>query len=194
MTCAFVIITDVFCFLLALPTNGSSSSSSNTDGDNIADLAGNNSSNSDVHNDDQVNVNVSTIDAFNSNDDNEICINNYLGLAFSNDPEQWIFDAVKRGDVDAATSIIRKFALDINSRKQYGKTFLYRAAESGHENIVILLLDQHADPNVACTDGETPLHIAAKLGHNQIVALLLAAGASPDAKDKCGRMALHYAA
>jgi len=57
---------------------------------------------------------------------------------------------------------------------------LHRAAERGHLDVVKLLLEHGADPNVQDDEGETPLHHAAAWRDNvDIVRLLLEHGADP---------------
>ena len=46
-------------------------------------------------------------------------------------------------------------------------------AKRGLVNVVRLLLDKRADPNVKNSDGETPLHHAALEGHSEVIRLLL---------------------
>jgi len=50
---------------------------------------------------------------------------------------------------------------NVSARGQMGATPLYVAAESGHVDIVKLLLDNEADVNARCTDDYTALLIAA---------------------------------
>ncbi|PKS09158.1 hypothetical protein jhhlp_003772 [Lomentospora prolificans] len=54
-----------------------------------------------------------------------------------------------------------------------GQTALHLAAENGNSEIVKLLLEQGASPNVRNSRNQTPLHCAAYDGHDSIVAVLL---------------------
>lgn len=79
-------------------------------------------------------------------------------------------DLVAQGAaIDAATSFLKQ-------------TALCRAAEAGHEDTCLALLDMGAGVNVAESDGWTPLHRAALKGHASICALLFNRGANLHAK------------
>jgi ankyrin repeat protein len=59
-----------------------------------------------------------------------------------------------------------KFSLEedgfnVNSMKWSGWTLLHRAAELGRDDIINILIDYGADPNIYSTWGwQTPLHMA----------------------------------
>ncbi|XP_069477814.1 serine/threonine-protein phosphatase 6 regulatory ankyrin repeat subunit B-like isoform X2 [Ambystoma mexicanum] len=78
-----------------------------------------------------------------------------------------------------------------------GYTPLHLAAQSGHENLVRLLLNYpgvQADTPTS-VQGSTPLHLAAQNGHTPVVGLLLSKSTSQlHLKDKRGRTCLHLAA
>ena len=59
------------------------------------------------------------------------------------------------------------------------RTPLHAAADRGHRKMIILLVNEDADPNLQDTDGNTPLHMSARQGHNRTVNVLLSAGADP---------------
>ena len=61
-----------------------------------------------------------------------------------------------------------------------GLTPLHHAAWYGRKDVVQLLLDRGAVPNMANQYGGTPLHSAALGGHKDVVQLLLDRGAKPN--------------
>jgi uncharacterized protein len=89
-----------------------------------------------------------------------------------------------------------------------GATPLVRAAKAGDIEAIRMLLEKHADPNVATADGITPLLAAAGVGSRdsdtrgrykseqdaiEAVKVLLDAGAQINAADNRGQTALHGA-
>eukprot|EP00439_Symbiodinium_sp_Y106_P004340 s6034_g1.t1 len=67
-------------------------------------------------------------------------------------------------------------------------------AKRGLVNVVRLLLDKRADPNVKNSDGETPLHHAALEGHSEVIRLLLQKKADLNVQDSVGMTPLNMAA
>ncbi len=74
-------------------------------------------------------------------------------------------------------------------------TPLHKAAEAGAYDVVEIMLDAGADPNVrtAGANQVTPLHIAAARGHQGVVRLLAERGAQINAIDMVGTTPLHWA-
>ena len=83
-----------------------------------------------------------------------------------------------------------------------GKSPLHYAAQFGYTDMVKLLLDAGADPNMSDSWGLTPLHWASEPSTEDVdqatamsvVKLLLNSGADPNKADKQGRTPLHSAA
>ncbi len=71
---------------------------------------------------------------------------------------------------------------------------LFLAAYNGHEPVVIALLHEGADVDLANSTGQTPLFAAAAGGHDAVVEVLLRAGAKVDATGLDGWAPLHTAA
>ena len=67
------------------------------------------------------------------------------------------------------------------------------AAENGFKDVVKLLLDAGAEPNIADGYGDTPLYSATKNRHTDVVKLLLDAGVEPNMPDKYGDTPLKLA-
>lgn len=75
---------------------------------------------------------------------------------------------------------------DINGRNEHGMTALMRAAYHGRAQMVRVLLDHGADPNVARNDNFTALSLAAFFGHAEIVDMLMGRGANVEVSTRFG--------
>ena len=71
-----------------------------------------------------------------------------------------------------------------------GLTALMYASENGHSEIVQLLLNAKAKPDLQTDSGETALYLAAKKGYPDIVQLLLEYGADPNISNRYGFTAI----
>ena len=107
------------------------------------------------------------------------------------------------GNMDLIHKILSTFVVDINQileKPGPRKTFftsLGQASLMGQTDVVQLLLDRGADPNLVVGPPglrRTSLHVAASKGHQNIVRLLLDKGANPNMADQVGRYPLIYAA
>lgn len=83
---------------------------------------------------------------------------------------------------------------NINVCNGEGYTALHIASLHGQVDIVKLLLNNGAIPNIVTRKGLTPLHLACQTGRLEIVKLLLQCkGSQVNAQDVKGNTALHYA-
>ncbi|EDQ86259.1 uncharacterized protein MONBRDRAFT_11038 [Monosiga brevicollis MX1] len=73
------------------------------------------------------------------------------------------------------------------------KTPLHYACDSGHDNVVEMLLKHGADANAKDKDNKTPLYYACRNCHDNVVGMLLKHGADANAKDNDNKTRLHYA-
>ncbi|KAI3390535.1 hypothetical protein diail_9273 [Diaporthe ilicicola] len=120
-----------------------------------------------------------------------------------------LYKAVVKGRVDMFTKLFRLGApLDATFN---GQTLLHRASRNGQDEIVRILIEQHADVNATVPEDleddildmrarihghrrATALHFAAEEGHEIVTEMLLAANASLDIRDFDGLNPLHIAA
>jgi len=94
-----------------------------------------------------------------------------------NDTDEF-FDACAKGDVKTVRGLIENNPALARSTNRGGWTGLHGAAQHGHIQVVRLLLEHGADPNVREPGDNTyPLHWAAAHGHIDIVRALVDAGA-----------------
>jgi hypothetical protein len=100
-----------------------------------------------------------------------------------------IYIAAEEGDYNKVAKLLKEGA-DANTKGDYDESALGAAARRGHENIVKLLLRNHALVDAQSSEGATPLMRAAT---PHIVKLLLRAGADINAMDKNDRSALTHA-
>ena len=90
--------------------------------------------------------------------------------------------AADKGDIESLKHLLGAPGIQVDQRSGQQRTALFYAAESGHKEVVELLLEHGADPNVAHKTRVAPLHLACLHGHTDIVVLLLDAGADMDAR------------
>ena len=67
--------------------------------------------------------------------------------------------------------ILITFHADVNAVDGHGRTPLFWAAFEGHEQILVLLMENGAEPNQRTDDNCTPLYIAAERGTPLCIAL-----------------------
>ena len=89
-------------------------------------------------------------------------------------------------DFNQAESLIKSGA-NPNTQDNNGWTPLHEVAQRNHVDLLSLLLDAGANPNVPGGDDKyTPLHDAVEAGHVEIVKLLIERGADKNARDITG--------
>ena len=113
---------------------------------------------------------------------------------FCEDIQKEIMLAAERGNVDIIQRVLSNFMVDINFMTELHGSPLIRAVRNGHKDVVNLLLDGGAEPNLAHKNGKTPLQYAAQQGHKYVVQLLLDRGAEINMADQRGLTPLHWAA
>ncbi|XP_060062502.1 ankyrin repeat and death domain-containing protein 1A-like [Ylistrum balloti] len=85
--------------------------------------------------------------------------------------------------------------VNVNEMEKVGeRTALHLAAEAGHLETVMRLIDMQADVNKRDKAGETALHLAARHGHVEVIKRLLMVGVEINDRDVDGRTALHISA
>ena len=70
---------------------------------------------------------------------------------------------------------------------------LIEAAENGHVEVCLFLIEQGANVNATNWHGLTPLHLTAVNGHVEVCRLFIERGANVNATNRYGRAPLHYA-
>jgi hypothetical protein len=84
-----------------------------------------------------------------------------------------IFDLVRRNDGGGIQDLLDSCtSLSVDARDDGGWTALHHAARWNRPNIVSLLLDRGADPNLVTREGKSATFIASELGHHRVLAEL----------------------
>ena len=101
--------------------------------------------------------------------------------------------AIRKGDAITVKSLLYE-GVAVNVQDREGSTYLMEAAELGHVNVLNVLLDFKADPDLQDTTGKTALMKAAMNNHPGVVKILVERGADIKLKDKeYGYSALDFA-
>jgi len=83
---------------------------------------------------------------------------------------------------------------DVDEADSIRRTSIYLAAEQGHVDVIQVLAELKADPNLGNREGWTPLHVAALNGHAEVVPSLVAVKADVNRANVHGTTPLHKAA
>lgn len=109
------------------------------------------------------------------------------------DVDQDLRDRALAGDVEAVRSLLSEATPDLDTADATGGTALMYAVESGHDEIVEMLLKAGASTDQQSQSGETALHLAARYGRTASARLLLEAGADFELQDSEARTPLYRA-
>ena len=99
---------------------------------------------------------------------------------------------VESGDVEALARLLPRVG-DIDARNRHGTTALMKAAGCGQAQIVRLLLEHGANPNLMRNDKFTALALAAFFGHTETVKTLIEFGARTEPVTRSGASAHTWA-
>ncbi|ASK30721.1 hypothetical protein CEY12_11600 [Chryseobacterium sp. T16E-39] len=99
--------------------------------------------------------------------------------------------ACYRGNIDVAKFLIDNVK-DVNYKSQEG-TALAGLSVKYNKELVTLLLNKNADPNIQDSTGSTPLFWAVKFGNKELIELLLKHKADKQIKDSMGMTPFEYA-
>ena len=105
-----------------------------------------------------------------------------------------LYKAAGEGDASRVSAMLDR-GVDVNARTSDDSYALNRAAVFNQVEMVRLLLERGADPNMQNGEGDTPLICATKYagGHAATVRLLVEAGTDLTIKDNNSKTALDYA-
>jgi ankyrin repeat protein len=122
-----------------------------------------------------------------------VCLIGVAKSASAGDVEA-LYKAAGDGD-SAQVSALLQSGADVNGRTGSGSYALNNAAVENEVEIIKLLLEHGANPNVQNSQGDTPLICATKYagGKSATVKLLVEAGTDLAITDKDGMTALDYA-
>ena len=112
------------------------------------------------------------------------------------DDEHELVNASASGDTDVVSKIL---SVGHVSMDMHHYIFLFKraplgvAAANGHNEVIRILLDNGADPDLEDQYENYPIHLAAMMGHAETVKLLIDAGTDPDEWGAEGKTPYHYA-
>jgi len=107
-----------------------------------------------------------------------------------------LLKAVKDNDQNAVKQLLKKRYINVNIKDEYGENLLTKASMSGEcgNQILKMLLEKGANPNIQNDDGWIVLAYPAHTGDQKQVEILLNGGANPNMQDEWGFTALTHAA
>ena len=122
-----------------------------------------------------------------------LCASGFSGTASASDVEA-LYQAAGEGESTQVVALLESGA-NVNHRTRHGSYALNAAAVENEVDVIQILLDHGADPNVQNSQGDTPLICATKYagGKAATVELLVKAGTNLDIRDNKGKTALDYA-
>ena len=107
----------------------------------------------------------------------------YFDVEKYDNPGELFLDIAQFGEINRVMDMIEQ-GIDVNYQDDTNETALYVASENGQIDIVKILLENGANPNLQeNVHGETPLMVATKIGRIDIMKILLENGANPLIKD-----------
>ena len=122
-----------------------------------------------------------------------LCVIASSGTALAGDVEA-LYQAAGDGKSTQVVALL-KSGVNVNERTRSKSYALNAAAVENEIDVIRILLDHGADPNVKNSQGDTPLICATKYagGKAETVELLIKAGTNQDVRDNDGKTALDYA-
>ena len=108
-------------------------------------------------------------------------------------PARYLLNAIRGKDMLLLTNLLKRNPICRTLLKQ-NYSYLAEALSLGSPELLRLLLENGADPNVSSSDGKTPLMQAAESGDLQNIRILLEFGADKRKQDRFGKNASAYAA
>jgi len=123
----------------------------------------------------------------------------FLGIAvvmffvlyfYGSSASQEIFEALRKGDIQAVKAIVEKTPPVLEARDGGGRTPLHYAVLGENAELVEFFVDKGAKLEAQDAQVKTPLHLAAMNDRREAVAALLRKGAALETRDDYGRTAL----
>ena len=122
-----------------------------------------------------------------------ICLIGFAGTASAGDVEA-LYKAAGDGDSTKVSALLDS-GVDVNGKTSTGSYALNNAAVENEMEVIKILLERGANPNVQNSQGDTPLICATKYagGKATTVKILVEADTDQAIKDDDGKTALDYA-